>query len=91
MSVRQTQQLDMADIKRPGSGEFRFTGFTTDKGTYLSTDDIHLEMEISCFKPTQPSYFISIEIQNTYGLPVLHLDSRLLNLNTTGPTCEGCG
>lgn len=79
MSVRQTQQLDTTDIKRPGSGEFRFTGFTTDKGTYLSTDDIHLDMEITCSKNTQPGYFISIEIQNIYGLPVLHLDSRLLN------------
>jgi lipopolysaccharide transport system ATP-binding protein len=80
MSVRQTQQLDAVAIKRPGSGEFRFTGFTTDKGTYLSTDDIHLDMEITCFGNTQPRYFISLEIQNTYGLPVLHLDSRLLNL-----------
>lgn len=80
MSVKQTQQLeDAEEIKRPGSGEFRFTTFTTDKGTYLSTDDIHLEMEISCLRNTQPGYFISIEVQNAYGLPVLHLDSRLLN------------
>jgi len=83
MSVRQTQQLETAEIKRPGTGEFRFTGFTTDKGTYLSTDDIHLDMEITCFGQTQPGYFISLEIQNTHGLPVLHLDSRLLNQEYT--------
>jgi lipopolysaccharide transport system ATP-binding protein len=79
MNVRQNPQLDVASLKRPGTGEFRFTNFTTDKGTYLSTDDIHLEMDITCFANTQPGYFISLEIQNSYGLPVLHLDSRLLN------------
>jgi len=75
--------LATEEIKRPGTGEFRFTGFTTDKGTYLSTDDIHLDMEITCFGQTQPGYFISLEIQNTHGLPVLHLDSRLLNQEYT--------
>ncbi len=79
MSRKQTAPLEAALIKRPGSGELRFTTFTTDKGTYLSTDDIHLEMEISSFSQEQPSYFISIEVYNSYGLPILHLDSRLLN------------
>jgi lipopolysaccharide transport system ATP-binding protein len=79
MSVRQTQQLDTEATKRPGSGEFRFTNFTTDKGTYLSTDDIQLDLEITRLSNAQPNYFISLELQNAYGLPVLHLDSRLLN------------
>ena len=83
MSVRQAPQLDGEVIKRPGSGEFRFTNFTTDKGTYLSTDDIQLDMDITCLGETQPGYFISLEIQNAYGLPVLHLDSRLLNQEYT--------
>jgi lipopolysaccharide transport system ATP-binding protein len=79
MSGRQAPQLEALSIKRPGSGEFRFTGFTTDKGTYLSTDDIHIDMEIAQLTNGQPGYFISVEVQNGYGLPVLHLDSRLLD------------
>ena len=88
MSARQTQSLDVESIKRSGTGEYRFTNFTTDKGTYFSTDDIHLNMEITCFRNTQPGYFISLEVQNAYGLPVLHLDSRLLNLEYDHSQCR---
>jgi lipopolysaccharide transport system ATP-binding protein len=79
MTVRQTQQLDTENIKRPGSGEFRFTRFTTDKESYRSTDDIHIDMEITCFDYSQPTYYVGLLVNNAYGLPVLHLDSRLLN------------
>jgi len=47
LTAEQYRVTQQNATERPGTGEFRFTGFTTDKGTYLSTDDIHLDMEIT--------------------------------------------
>jgi lipopolysaccharide transport system ATP-binding protein len=80
MNGKQRRNETDNSVRRSGTGELRFTQFTSDKSNYLSIDDIHLKMEISAFYDTQPTYFISLEIVNPFGLTVLHLDSRLLNL-----------
>jgi len=67
-------------VRRGGSGELRFTSFSPDKNIYRSLDTITLDMEVTAFAGTQPNYFISLEIANALGLTVLHLDSRLLNV-----------
>jgi lipopolysaccharide transport system ATP-binding protein len=66
-------------VKRSGSGELRFTSFSTDKQVYLSLDTIEIDMEVTEITSSQPGYFISLEVVNALGLTVLHLDSRLLN------------
>ena len=66
-------------LRRPGTGELRFSYFTADKRVYLSEDDITLEMEVTLHHEGQSSYFVSLEIVNSFGLCILHLDSRLLN------------
>jgi lipopolysaccharide transport system ATP-binding protein len=71
-------------IKRSGSGELRFTSFSADKDVYLCTDTMTLEMDVTAFSDKQPGYFISLEVVNPLGLTVLHLDSRLLNVEFTG-------
>lgn len=65
--------------RRPGSGELRFGDVGLNKSNYHSTDDIKIDLPVHMLRKTQPRYFISIEILNAHGLPVLHLDSRLLN------------
>jgi lipopolysaccharide transport system ATP-binding protein len=66
--------------RRPGSGEMRFTSFAADKNLYKSGDEIVVEMEVTDLTQTQPSYFVSLEVATATGLTVLHLDSRLLNM-----------
>jgi lipopolysaccharide transport system ATP-binding protein len=66
--------------RRAGSGEMRFSRFATDKEVYLSVDPISIEMDVTAFADTQPTYFISLEVVNPMGITVLHLDSRLLNM-----------
>lgn len=65
--------------RRPGSGELRFGDVALNKSNYHSTDDIKIDLPVHMLRKTQPQYFVSIEILNSHGLPVLHLDSRLLN------------
>lgn len=87
-SVRETIQRYMdyrpesssaTDVRRGGSGELRITRFELDRPMYASTDTITFDMDIAVVRETQPSYFISVEVVNTLGLTVLHMDSRLLN------------
>jgi lipopolysaccharide transport system ATP-binding protein len=68
-----------AMARRAGSGELRLADVVTDRSTYLSTDDLVLEGNVIGYRDSVPSYFLSLEVVNQFGLVVLHLDSRLLN------------
>lgn len=89
MSYKPDEITSAEEIRRPGSGELRFTRLDCDKSYYYSTEDIQMDLEIVPLEFNQPQYFISMEIVNAYGTPVLHLDSRLLNLEFSGlkPHC----
>ncbi|HVS72504.1 MAG TPA: polysaccharide ABC transporter ATP-binding protein [Phycisphaerae bacterium] len=65
--------------RRPGTGELRFADVTLNKANYHTTEDIVIDMPVEILRRTQPQYFVSVEIINAHGLPVLHLDSRLHN------------
>ncbi len=86
MNQRPTETLDESARRRPGTGELRITDLHTDKAVYQSTDDLSVSMNVEVLRPGQPRYFISMEIVNAYGVPVLHLDSRLLNLEFPAET-----
>jgi lipopolysaccharide transport system ATP-binding protein len=64
--------------RRPGSGEVRAVSFQTDKQVYLSTDPIEVTMRVQPMHAGASRYFISLQIVNTQGVNVIHLDSRLL-------------
>jgi lipopolysaccharide transport system ATP-binding protein len=73
--------------RRPGSGEMRFTRIAMSKDVYLSVDPIVIEMDVTAYSDRQPGYFVSLEIGNRLGLTILHLDSRLVNVEfLTTPT-----
>jgi hypothetical protein len=38
---------------------------------------LHFDLSVSRIRPDQQRYFISLEVVNSLGLPILHLDSRL--------------
>jgi lipopolysaccharide transport system ATP-binding protein len=80
LNTRQTPAPTGEKPRRAGTGELRFTSFTSDKQTYLSTDAITLEMEVTAYSQAHPKYFVSIEILSPLGMTVLHLDSRLMNM-----------
>jgi lipopolysaccharide transport system ATP-binding protein len=67
-----------AVARRPGSGEVRALSFQTDKQVYLSTDSIEVVMRVQPMHAGASRYFISLQIVNTQGVNVIHLDSRLL-------------
>ena len=64
--------------RRPGSGQLRFSEFVCDKNYYRSTDPIHIDAIIDEVRPGQPRYFVSFVVVNALGVPILHLDSRVL-------------
>jgi lipopolysaccharide transport system ATP-binding protein len=64
--------------RRPGSGEVRAVSFQTDKQVYLSTDPIEVTMRVQPMHAGASRYFISLQLVNTQGVNVIHLDSRLL-------------
>lgn len=66
-------------VRRGGTGEVRITELVADRHTYLSTDDIAIDMEITGYRDAHPRYFVSLEVSNHLGLVVLHLDSRALD------------
>ncbi|MGA2232488.1 MAG: ABC transporter ATP-binding protein [Tepidisphaeraceae bacterium] len=66
--------------RRAASPDLKFTSITSDKNVYLSTDPIAIDIDISAQTDKFPSYWISLEIANSMGITVLHLDSRLLNM-----------
>ncbi len=79
MASGQNSVITANDMRRPGTGEVRFSKFDLNKRTYNSLDDITLDIEVAALTEHAPNYFISIEVHNAMGAPVLHLDSRLLN------------
>jgi len=68
--------------KRKGS--YAFEACTLDKQCYHSTDDIEIEVDVTATNEGEGRYFISLEIFNTMGVQVAHLDSRLLNRDFEG-------
>ena len=70
--------------RRSGSGELCFTSVTCDKAVYLSTDTIVVDVNTACRSDKHPTYWVSLEIANSMGITVLHLDSRLLNMEFPG-------
>jgi len=80
MSRRGATAPSDAIERRGGSGEVRVSRLRSDKDTYLSIEDIRIEATINTLRSGQPAYFISMEFVNQFGIPVFHLDSRLLNV-----------
>ena len=75
MNSKQVVEEVNTMLRRSGSGELRITQFTVDKQTYVSEDDIMLKMKVTLHREGQPSYFVSLEVVNSLGLSILHLDS----------------
>ena len=75
-------------VRRPGTGELRFSRFSCDRQCYACTDAIRIEAEVAKLN-SLPRYFISFLVNNRHGLPILHIDSRLLNMDFSGS--EECG
>ena len=76
-----------SEVRRGGSGETRITSVAIDRHTYLSVDDIVLDLETTTYRDVFPSCFISFRVVNHMGLTVLHLDSRVLNVEF-GPAAK---
>jgi hypothetical protein len=43
-------------------------------------EPIVIEMEVTAYTDAQPGYFVSLEVANRLGVTILHLDSRLVNV-----------
>ncbi len=80
MSSKTSITTANAASRRPGSGEIRFTRFSCDKMVYHTLDDIRIETEVVANNNDAPKHFVSLQILNGLGVPILHLDSRLLNM-----------
>lgn len=75
-----TASKETPAMRRPGSGELRFGELTLDKPEYLCTEPIILDATVCQMVDHAPQYFVSMMVTNAHGLPVLHLDSRLMNV-----------
>jgi lipopolysaccharide transport system ATP-binding protein len=80
MNYKPAESKTVSEARRGGSGEMRITSMTTDRHTYLSTDDIVIDLDITTYRDAHPNMFVSFRIANGMGLGVLHLDSRVLNI-----------
>jgi len=81
MNAPSPSAAEAKTVRRPGSGEMRFENLVCDKATYLSTDPICVEFDVREASRGLPRYFVSFLVINGHGLPILHLDSRLVGMD----------